>query len=130
MKTLIILIATLLTGTGCTQNTGFFDPARHTFMDDSRGSAAAVVLTPTQASNLVVLIQSAKSDRTPATSQVDLKAPRPQLAPSLCVDIYADSTRQKFVGQILGYERKWIFTRGKVVSDTNTVNAVYRAIGR
>lgn len=120
----------LLTGAGCAQNTGNFDATRHTFVDNSRGTAAAIVLTPTQATNLVALIQSAKKNSTTATSTGDLK-PRPQRAPSLSINVYADPGRTRPIGQILGFDQKWIVITGdKVINDTNIVMAVYRTVKR
>jgi hypothetical protein len=130
MKTLGILILVLMVVAGCRPTREQFHPGRHTFVDESAGSANAVVLTSTQASHLLALIRHAIPDEVRASGRAAPNIPRPQLAPSLCVNVYDDAEKTKSLGQILGFERKWIVTAGKVISETNTVEAVYRAVGR
>ncbi len=130
MKAFGILILVLMLGAGCRHNREHFDPGRHTFVDESGGSGNVPALTSTQASNLLALVRNAAPDEARPAGRVDPGIPRPQLAPSLCVNVYADAKRTKYLGQILGFERKWIVTADKVISETNTVEAVYRAVGR
>jgi hypothetical protein len=130
MKAVAILSLVLMVGAGCRNNRDNFNPLRHAFLDESAGSANAIVLTSTQASHLLTLVRNATPDEARAFGRADPSIPRPQLAPSLCVSVYDDGKKTKHLGQILGYERKWIVTADKVISETNTVEAVYRAVGR
>jgi hypothetical protein len=130
MKPIGILILSLTLGAGCLRNGKQFDASRHTFVDASGGTANAVVLTQAQASSLVTLVCTASPDKVDAAVRADPNLPRPQLAPSLCVNVYADVKRSKRLWQILGYDRKWIVMGDRVISDTNTVDAVYRVLGK
>lgn len=131
MKAIVILSFVLMVGAGCLNNREEdFDPLRHTFVDETKGTLNAVVLTSAQASKLLKLVQNATPDEPRASGRADPRIPPPQLAPSLCVYVYADAERRRCLGQILGYERKWILTTKKVISESNTVEAVYRTLGR
>ena len=129
MKTCLALALIVLLGASCNSGDDGFDPEHHTFVDVTDGSARAVVLSASQAATLVSLIRRAQPERKVKSGPANTNNP-PALAPSLCVNVYRDTNRTEWVGQILGFDRKWIIVGPDIViAETNTVNAVYRAVG-
>jgi hypothetical protein len=111
-----------------------FGPLFRTFVDDSDGTAAAEVLSKSQAIRLSFLLHYAPSKRC-ASSASGSKEPDPgpplPLAPTLCIDIYRDKGRTEMVGQILGFDRMVVVVDSQVViEDEEAVDAIYKAVGR
>jgi hypothetical protein len=126
-KSLLACVVVFLSG--CGTHVTSFDPAVHTFVNMSSGSKSAKVLSGQQAVTLVSLIRGApSSDSMSAGTRTD-SLPQPQLAPSLCINVYRDKDRTAMLGQILGFEKKWIVVNSRyVIQESNTVTAVYKVL--